>query len=218
MARKRTQNKKTVKKRRKKAKFKFLYVNGKLRLSDLLLVVILLSLLFVQFIKWSGVNNNTQMTKIEDVKKEEFVEKIAPIAQDEQQKYHIFASITIAQAALESNWGQSELATQYYNLFGVKSDTGGLMTTKEYVNGQWIVVKARFAIYQSWRESIEQHTALLVNGTSWDSSHYQAVISANNYVEAAQALQQKGYATDPNYAQKLISLIKTYNLDKYDNN
>ena len=218
MARKRTQNKKTVKKRRKKAKFKFLYVNGKLRLSDLLLVVILLSLLFVQFIKWSGVNNNTQMTKIEDVKKEEFVEKIAPIAQDEQRKYHIFASITIAQAALESNWGQSELATQYYNLFGVKSDTGGLMTTKEYVNGQWIVVRARFAIYQSWRESIEQHTALLVNGTSWDSSHYQAVISANNYEEAAQALQQKGYATDPNYAQKLISLIKTYNLDKYDNN
>ena len=218
MARKRTQNKKTVKKRRKKVKFKFLYVNGKLRLSDLLLVVILLSLLFVQFIKWSGASNNTQTTKIEDVKKEEFVEKIAPIAQDEQQKYHIFASITIAQAALESNWGQSELATQYYNLFGVKSDTGGLMTTKEYVNGQWIVVRARFAIYQSWRESIEQHTALFVDGTSWDSSHYQAVLSADNYVEAAQALQQRGYATDPNYAQKLISLIKTYNLDKYDNN
>lgn len=218
MARKRTQSKKIVKKRRKKTKFKFLYVNGKLRLSDLLLAVILLSLLFVQFIKWSGASNNTQTTKIEDVKKEEFVEKIAPIAQDEQQKYHIFASITIAQAALESNWGQSELATQYYNLFGVKSDTGGLMTTKEYVNGQWIVVRARFAIYQSWRESIEQHTALFVDGTSWDSSHYQAVLSADNYVEAAQALQQRGYATDPNYAQKLISLIKTYNLDKYDNN
>ena len=166
MARKRTQSKKIVKKRRKKTKFKFLYVNGKLRLSDLLLVVILLSLLFVQLIKWSGTSNSTQTTKIEDVKKEEFVEKIAPIAQDEQRKYHIFASITIAQAALESNWGQSELATQYYNLFGVKSDTGGLMTTKEYVNGQWIVVRARFAIYQSWRESIEQHTALLVNGTS----------------------------------------------------
>ena len=218
MARKRTQSKKIVKKRRKKTKFKFLYVNGKLRLSDLLLVVILLSLLFVQFIKWSGASNNTQTTKIEDIKKEKFVEKIAPIAQDEQQKYHIFASITIAQAALESNWGQSELATQYYNLFGVKSDTGGLMTTKEYVNGQWIVVRARFAIYQSWRESIEQHTALFVDGTSWDSSHYQAVLSADNYVEAAQALQQRGYATDPNYAQKLISLIKTYNLDKYDNN
>ena len=218
MARKRTQSKKIVKKRRKKTKFKFLYVNGKLRLSDLLLVVILLSLLFVQFIKWSGASNNTQTTKIEDIKKEKFVEKIAPIAQDEQQKYHIFASITIAQAALESNWGQSELATQYYNLFGVKSDTGGLMTTKEYVNGQWIVVRARFAIYQSWRESIEQHTALFVDGTSWDSGHYQAVLSADNYVEAAQALQQRGYATDPNYAQKLISLIKTYNLDKYDNN
>ena len=218
MARKRTQSKKIVKKRRKKTKFKFLYVNGKLRLSDLLLVVILLSLLFVQLIKWSGASNSTQTTKIEDVKKEEFVEKIAPIAQDEQQKYHIFASITIAQAALESNWGQSELATQYYNLFGVKSDTGGLMTTKEYVNGQWIVVRARFAIYQSWRESIEQHTALFVDGTSWDSSHYQAVLSADNYVEAAQALQQRGYATDPNYAQKLISLIKIYNLDKYDNN
>ena len=218
MARKRTQSKKIVKKRRKKIKFKFLYVNGKLRLSDLLLVVILLSLLFVQFIKWSGASNNTQTTKIEDIKKEKFVEKIAPIAQDEQQKYHIFASITIAQAALESNWGQSELATQYYNLFGVKSDTGGLMTTKEYVNGQWIVVRARFAIYQSWRESIEQHTALFVDGTSWDSSHYQAVLSADNYVEAAQALQQREYATDPNYAQKLISLIKKYNLDKYDNN
>ena len=65
---------------------------------------------------------------------------------------------------------------------------------------------------------VHLHTALFVDGTSWDSSHYQAVLSADNYVEAAQALQQRGYATDPNYAQKLISLIKTYNLDKYDNN
>lgn len=91
------------------------------------------------------------------------------------------------------------------------------MTTKEYVNGQWIVVRARFAIYQSWRELVNIQHLLFVDGTSW-ILYYQAVLSADNYVEAAQALQQRGYATDPNYAQKLISLIKTYNLDKYDNN
>ena len=60
-----------------------------------------------------------------------------------QNTYHVYASITIAQAILESQWGTSQLASQYHNLFGIKGrgTNSRVMTTKEYINGKWIVTK-----------------------------------------------------------------------------
>ena len=55
-----------------------------------------------------------------------------------------------------------------------------------------------------------------VNGTDWNTDHYGPVLQAKNYEQAAWALQNQGYATDPNYAEKLIALIKQYNLNQYD--
>lgn len=55
-----------------------------------------------------------------------------------------------------------------------------------------------------------------MNGTQWDKEHYRSVLEASDYKQAAQALQDKGYATDPGYAQKLISLIEEYDLNQYD--
>lgn len=194
----------------------FFVKRGKIQWVNVLLVLVMVGLAFCQVLKW---NTQAQSNSAIVTQKEAFIKKVAPIAQTEQKQYHVFASITIAQAALESNWGTSDLATKYNNLFGVKADAtiGTLMTTKEYSNGQWIVVKAYFAIYSNWQESIQAHTLLFVNGTKWDANHYQDVINATNYKQAALSLQKKGYATDPNYAQKLIELIDEYDLNRYDN-
>lgn len=63
---------------------------------------------------------------------------------------------------------------------------------------------------------MDDHTLLFVNGTDWNSDLYKNVLSATNYQEAATALQTAGYATDPDYAQKVINVIETYQLNQYD--
>lgn len=147
-----------------------------------------------------------------------FIQQVAPEAQAMQNRYHVLASITIAQAILESDWGSSQLASQYHNLFGIKG-TGAdskEMSTKEYTDGKWIVIKGRFKVYDSWDASIKDHTQLMVNGTATNKQNYSKVTQATNYQEAAKALQRAGYATDPDYAKKLISVIQTYHLNRYD--
>lgn len=164
----------------------------------------------------SGSQDAQVVSAQSDQTREQFIASLVPVAQEEQQRYGVFASITLAQAALESDWGKSELSSRYNNLFGIKSPNGSLMSTREYVNGEWITIQDTFAVYSSWEESVRAHTQLFVNGTDWNRSHYQSVLDATSYTQAAQALQDRGYATDPNYAQKLISLIQEYNLNQYD--
>ncbi|MDF7672271.1 glycoside hydrolase family 73 protein [Lactobacillus sp. ESL0701] len=149
-----------------------------------------------------------------------FIKKIGPIAKEVDKSYDLLPSITIAQACLESDYGQSSLSQKYNNLFGVKGtnpNTSAILTTKEYVKGEWIVVKARFQIYDSYEASIRAHAELFQKGTSWNNKQYRHVLAAKDYHKQAQALVQDGYATDPDYADKLINLIKQYNLDQYDN-
>lgn len=148
-----------------------------------------------------------------------FIKKIGPIAKQVDKSYDLLPSITIAQACLESNYGQSTLSKKYNNLFGVKGtnpNTSAVLTTKEYVKGKWVNVKARFQIYDSYEASIRAHARLFQNGTTWNHKQYKHVLAAKNYKQQAKALVQDGYATDPNYATKLTNLIKQYNLDKYD--
>ena len=148
-----------------------------------------------------------------------FIKKIGPIAKQVDKSYDLLPSITIAQACLESNYGQSDLSQKYNNLFGVKGtnpNTSAILTTKEYVKGKWINVKARFQIYDSYEASIRAHARLFQNGTSWNHKQYQHVLAAKDYRKQAKALVTDGYATDPNYAYKLINLIEQYGLAKYD--
>lgn len=205
--------------RRLKNKIRRFFNQKHLKFADVILIIIILLIGSIQIVRWTSKNmtNQSPTSQAEQVKLD-FIKQVAPTAEKEQRKYHVYASVTIAQAALESNWGQSELAQKYNNLFGVKGTgiNSALMTTKEYVNGQWITIKANFVVYPSWQKSIEAHTALLVNGIDGDQNHYQQVINAQSYQQAAEALQQSGYATDPDYAQKLITIIQKYKLYQYD--
>lgn len=149
----------------------------------------------------------------------DFISTIAPAAQQMQAAYGVHASISIAQAILESDWGESELSSAYNNLYGMKGDDPAntvLLTTSEYYNGQWVTIQANFRVYGSWSESVRDHALLFVNGTTWDPNQYAPVLAATTYQEAAQALQDCGYATDPDYAAKLIAVIEQHALYEYD--
>ena len=139
---------------------------------------------------------------------------------DHMKKYHIPASITIAQAGLESNWGRSRLANKYNNLFGIKANSDDekvQMYTTENIRGKNVQVKQYFTVYNSWADSINAHTLLIVNGTVDNHARFHGVQTAKTYQQAAYELQRNGYATDPDYASKLIYAIKKFNLAQYDN-
>ncbi|MCL0311913.1 glucosaminidase domain-containing protein [Apilactobacillus sp. TMW 2.2459] len=149
-----------------------------------------------------------------------FINKILPSACRAQKQYNILASISIAQAILESDWGNSGLSVKYNNLYGMKADVNDSqavkLSTKEFVNGKFITTTGRFKVYNSWEESIMSHAALLRNGTYWNRQQYQDVVNSDNYVEAAAGLQSDGYATDPSYTKKIIKIIEKYYLNQYD--
>ena len=131
----------------------------------------------------------------------------------------VLASITVAQAILESGWGQSALASApYHNLFGIKRGTGWQgtivnMKTSEYVNGKWVTVLAPFRSYSSQMASFQDHTTFLLSNSRYAAN---GVINAKNYVAMANGLQAAGYATAPTYASTLINLVKRYNLQALD--
>ncbi|HEY6314059.1 MAG TPA: glycoside hydrolase family 73 protein [Streptosporangiaceae bacterium] len=142
-----------------------------------------------------------------------FIQQVAPGAVEAQRQYGIPAAVTIAQAIDESAWGQSQLAAQDNNLFGIKGTgpAGSVMLpTQEYENGQWVTVSAPFRVYNSVAESIADHSLLLATG----SSYKQAM--ANRQDPDAFANDLTGiYATDPSYGANLITIMRLYNLYRY---
>lgn len=185
------------------------------------ILVAIVAAFIVSFFGYRLYEQHQSEARVEAVQQERnaFVKKIAPYAVELGQQYGVLPSITIAQAILESNWGTSSLASQYNNYFGIKGDDPSntkLLQTKEYTNGQWITINGRFRVYSDFRESMKDHTKLLVNGTTWNSQQYKQVIQSKDYIDAAVALQADGYATDPGYTSKIIRIIQKYNLKKYD--
>lgn len=215
--------------KKKKSRKKRIPDNLKIVLRTFFILFILL-IAFVTFRYYRRYAMQSEQIRQEQLQKKEaqakllrqrraFIKKIGPIAREVDQSYDLLPSITIAQACLESNYGQSALAQKYNNLFGVKSsnpNTSAILVTREYVKGKWINVKARFQIYDSYDASIRAHARLFQNGTTWNHKQYRHVLAAKDYRTQAQALVQDGYATDPNYADKLINIIQQFDLEKYD--
>ncbi len=120
--------------------------------------------------------------------------------------------LILAQAALESGWGQRQILRENgepsYNVFGVKATASWKgpvteITTTEYENGEAKKVKAKFRVYSSYLEALSDYVALLTR-----NPRYAAVTTAATAEQGAVALQNAGYATDPNYARKLTSMIQ----------
>ncbi|MER2131964.1 MAG: LysM peptidoglycan-binding domain-containing protein [Carnobacterium inhibens] len=151
-----------------------------------------------------------------------FVNAIASYAKQVAAKNDLYASVMIAQAALESGYGSSKLATSpNYNLFGIKGSYNGntvTMYTSEWSSSTgWIYIPQNFKKYPSYAESLQDNANLIKNGTSWDHGYYSGawVSNSSNAFEATAWLQGR-YATDPTYASKLNAIINAYNLTQYD--
>ena len=180
-------------------------------------VVILLAFVFSLKNLSSPFTDNQQENEAQS--HQQFIERLVPHAQELQDGYGVLPSIILGQAILESNWGKSTLASKYNNLFGIKAygdQKKVSLETKEFVNEEWITIQGDFKVYDSWEQSMDDHTQLFVQGVDWNPALYEKVITATNYQEATQALQEAGYATDPTYAQKIIQVIETYQLNQYD--
>lgn len=136
-----------------------------------------------------------------------------PLAQREARRAGILASLTLAQAIIESDWGRSILATKGFNYFGIKGDFLGQSITKntgEYINGQAIRVVAAFRKYPDVETGFQDHSNFLRR------SHYSKAWWETDIDKAIDAIAVAGYATSPTYANTLKSCVKTYNLTQYD--
>lgn len=147
---------------------------------------------------------------------DEFIHLLTPYAKQVEETHGTRPSILIAQAALESDWGNSTLSRDSNNYFGIKDPNGTQYATKEFYNNEWESIQASFKYYDSLEASIVDYANLITHGTSWDSNLYYDAIEATNYKDAAYALQKAGYATDPTYADKLIHLIEQHHLYEID--
>ncbi len=123
----------------------------------------------------------------------------------------ILASLTIAQAILESGWGTSALARKSNNLFGIKGN-GKNYKTFEYINGKRVDIVDSFKVYPDWETSVADHSNLFLR-----LSRYQNLIGERDYKTACEKVYEDGYATAPNYTETLINIIERYKLYQYDN-
>jgi flagellum-specific peptidoglycan hydrolase FlgJ len=145
----------------------------------------------------------------------DFINKIKPAAIASSALTSIPVAFTIAEAALESGWGGSGLVGKANNLFGVKADTSwhGLtvaMPTQEFYKGTEITVPALWRAYLNWQASIDDHATFILT-----NPRYHAALALVDNAEAfTQAIAAAGYATDPDYATKIIEVMTAHNLEQ----
>ena len=152
----------------------------------------------------------------------QFLRNIIPAAQNVARGKDIYASVMIAQAALESGWGTSALSkAPNHNLFGVKGSYNGQsvnMQTLEDSGGQnYYSIQANFRKYPSYQESLEDYADKIVNGISGAPLFYSGAWKSktNSYQDATAYLTGR-YATDTAYGAKLNRIIEQFGLTKYD--
>lgn len=153
----------------------------------------------------ASAKDNKKMTR------EEYIKTYAPLAVEQMACFGIPASITLAQGLLESSNGNSELAVNANNHFGIKCSNS--WTGKSYRHDDDAPQEC-FRVYDSVLESYIDHSLILLE-RKW----YQPLFSLDkkDYKAWAHGLKKAGYATNPKYADLLIEIIEKYELHKYDN-
>ena len=158
----------------------------------------------------------------------DFVAKIAPYAIKDAEASGILASVTMAQAILESGYGSTDLAVNANNLFGMKCSLSGntwksvwdgtskyTKTTKEQKkNGEEYSVVADFRAYPDIQASINDHSLYLLGAMKGAAKRYEGLSGEADYRKAIQIIKNGGYATDVTYVEKICSIIERWELHK----
>lgn len=143
-----------------------------------------------------------------------FLGKIKPLVLADMRSSGILASLTAAQAFIESSKGNSGLTCKANNLFGIKGSYNGqsvTMLTTEYYNGVAHKVHAAFRKYPTWQESINDHSSLFNR-----LARYKNLRGLTDYVKACNYVHADGYATSPTYSTTLLNMINKYKLYEWD--
>lgn len=147
-----------------------------------------------------------------------FVNSIASDVMNVCQNNHLYASVAMAQAVVESAYGASTLAQEAHNLFGIKADStwhGATYTknTQEVINGRVVTISAAFRKYDSFKDSIADYAKKLESRPQYANAFSN---HAHNYVESVKAIKAGGYATAPTYVSSIVNCINNYGFYKLD--
>ena len=149
--------------------------------------------------------------------KQEFIQQIAKYVKKYANSYGIKVhSPIIAQAILESGWGESRLASQYHNYFGLKCGTKWTgksvnMTTKEeYEPGTLTTIKDNFRVYDNMEEGVKGYFEFI------QLARYQNLKGITDPKKYLETIKADGYATSSSYVTNTYKLVEQYNLTQYD--
>jgi flagellum-specific peptidoglycan hydrolase FlgJ len=148
---------------------------------------------------------------------QEFLAELAPLAVASAKATGIPAGFVLGQGGFESGWGNSELAVLACNLFGVKADAAWhgdtlSMETEEVFHGKTVMVAALWRKYANWSECLDDHAQFFLR-----NPRYAAALKlGHDSVAFTRAIAQAGYATEPDYADKVIAIIASHDLAQYD--
>ena len=150
--------------------------------------------------------------------RDSFISDIAKSVQKYAPQYGIKVhSPIIAQAILESNWGDSYLSSRYHNYFGLKCGSSwngksvNMSTHEEYQAGVLSTIRDNFRVFDSLDDGVKGYFDFI------QYDRYKNLKGVTDYKEYIQKIKDDGYATSSTYANSLINLVETYNLTRYDN-
>lgn len=155
---------------------------------------------------------NTEQVKV-------FIEKLAQLARNEylNRKSWVLPSVCIAQAALETGWGTSGLMTKANAYFGIKASkswSGKVYSSKTsecYDGFNYTTITGTFRAYGNVAESVKDYFDLITN-----NARYAGAVNNADAKSTITAIKNGGYATDPEYVNKIMSIIEAHDLRKYD--
>jgi len=153
--------------------------------------------------------------KVNNMMPEEFIGWLAPAAMNKSAFFKLPASVLIAQGILESGWGTSIIGE--YNLFGRKWGGWGNyieVSTQEYIDGEYVDTVAKFQDYDSLYQACDDWCVLISQDEKYDYPY--GIWNATHDIEQFVSALADVYATDPDYADKILSTIKANELTKYD--
>ena len=159
----------------------------------------------------------------------EFITKMAPLAVADMRKSGVLASVTLAQAILESGWGTSELAVNAFNFFGMKASLSGNTwpsawdgatytkdTGEQKESGEYYTVTAAFRKYLDAAASVADHSAYLTGAMKDGKKRYAGLAGEKDARKAITIIKEGGYATSLDYVEKVMNIINRYRLTAYD--
>ena len=176
-----------------------------------------------------NIETTADAAKLAAMSQTEFVDWIGKLAAKDMKTSGILASVTTAQAILESAYGKSELALNALNLGGMKAHLSGNTwesawdgsvyqkeTAEQLDDGSYISIKADFRAYPSVAAYLADHSAYLIGAKNGNELRYKGIVGCRDYRTAFQFLKDGGYATSHNYIDNLCAIVKKWNLTRFD--